>query len=179
MQQPDTQHSLTSLPDLPPHLQHHIFASAAAPLTTCKATAAIAQDASLTTQWLLVKGEQPLLTALRHGLWDVCDKLLNTHQYTPGHYELCPALRRAAGSGRTEVVSSLLRWCCMWRHERCSFCNSVCEAMWYATSQGHVQVCSLLIQHPAITPQHARDAVCRAARYGQLEMLRLPHNQPP
>jgi hypothetical protein len=59
MQQCDTERSAITINHLPFRLQHLIFASAAAPLTTCKASAAIISDAGLTAQWLLVKHEQP------------------------------------------------------------------------------------------------------------------------
>jgi ankyrin repeat protein len=173
MQPSDTEHSGTTIGNLPPHLQHLIFASAAAPLTTCKASAAITSDASLTAQWLLVKDEQPLLTAVEHGLLGVCDQLLGTHHYTPGCYEVCDALERAAGYGSTSVVSSLLQWCCEEHHQACATCESLGDALVNATNQGHVPVVSLLAQHPAITAQDARDAVCSAGRRGQLEVLQL------
>jgi ankyrin repeat protein len=164
--------SFTSLPDLPPHLQHLIFASAAAPLTTCKASAAVAQDTSLAAQWLLVKHKQPLWRGVKHQLWDACERMLGTHQYTPGKQELCDALKLAALYGGARVVSSLLQWCCKEHHQACDTCRRSLEyALFKAMSKGHVPVVRLLAQHPAITAQQARDAVCAAAMHGQLEVL--------
>jgi hypothetical protein len=171
MQQSNTEHSCTSFPDLPPHLQHHIFAIAAAPLTTCKASAAITSDASLAAQWLLVKQTQPLQHGIKHRLWSVCDRLLVTHQYRPNQTELCNALRRAAVYERAGIVGSLLQWCCKEHHQQCETCESLEYALLTATRQGYVPTVSLLAQHPAITAQHARDAVCSAAEHGQLQVM--------
>jgi hypothetical protein len=164
MQQCDTKYSSITINHLPPHLQHLIFASAAAPLTTCKASAATASDASLTAQWLLVKHQQPLLRAIKHELWDVCDKLLGTHQYTPATEELCYSLEEAAQKGSAKVVGSLLQWFCKEHHQHCDTCNSLEYALLNAARKVHVPVISLLAQHPAITAQRVRDTVSLFSR---------------
>jgi ankyrin repeat protein len=171
MQQCGTECSSITINHLPFHLQHLIFASAAAPLTTCKASAAITSDAGLTAQWLQAKSNQPLLKAVKHQLWDVCDKLLGTHKYTPGTEELCNALERVALYGCTHIVSSLLQWCCKEHHQQCDVCDSLRCALFNATRKGHVPLVSLLAQHPAIEAQGARCAVCLAAMHGHLEVL--------
>jgi hypothetical protein len=158
---------------MPSHLQHLIFASAAAPLTTCKASSAIASDASLVETWLLVKHKQPLLTAIKHELWDACDRLLGSHHYTPGNEELHVALNKAALAGSVKVVSSILQWCCNEHHQHPNICMLLDDALLCATMKGHVPVVSLLIKHPAITAQHYRHAVIHAACYGQLQVLQL------
>jgi hypothetical protein len=167
--QPDTE--TTTLNHLPPHLQHHIFASAAAPLTICKASAAITSDVSLVAIWLLNKHDQPLWIAAKHQLWDVCSRLLGTHQYRPNPRELCNAVNRVACKGNATVVSSLLQLCCKEHHQLCDMCQSLQYALIDATVGQHTQVVSLLAQHPAITTQGAREAVCVAAGSGYLEVL--------
>jgi hypothetical protein len=174
MQQCETESSLTTINQPPPHLQHLIFASAAAPLTTCKASAAISSDASLAAQWLLVKDDEPLLTAVENKLWKVCDILLGTHQYTPDYGELGEALIKAAKCGATDVVSHLLQWCCKRHHYiPCDTCMSVYAALYAGVTEEHMPIVSLLAQHPSITAQYARDAVCAAAKFGSLEALEL------
>jgi hypothetical protein len=118
LMQPNTSDSTstTSLQDLPPHLQHLIFASAAAPLTTCKASAAIAQDASLTAMWLVLEKQHPLHTAAQHQLWDVCLYLLYSNpwrQYRAGTRELQLTLYLSAEAGATAVVAALLGSCAL------------------------------------------------------------------
>jgi hypothetical protein len=166
--------STTAFQGLPPHLQHLIYASAAAPLTTCKASAAIAQDASLTAAWLLAKKQQPLQTAVKHQLWDVCNHLLSTHQYRPETRELRCCLIDSAQQGATAVVAALLQWCCRERHKssQCT-CTALYTALMRAAANGHVAVCHLLLQHPCITGQDVRWAVTEAAAAGHLDVLHL------
>jgi hypothetical protein len=111
--------STTAFQDLPPHLQHLIYASAAAPLTTCKVSAAVAQDASLTAAWLLTKHQHPLQRAAQHRLWDVCGHLLSTLHCRPGGEELQETMVQSAGKGATAVVAALLQWCCKEHQEGC------------------------------------------------------------
>jgi hypothetical protein len=162
--------SATVYHDLPQHLQHLIFASAAAPLDTCKASAAIAQDASLVATWLLAQNQQPLLTAVGHNMWDVCGHLFSTHQYVPDTEELQDALVQSARSGATAVVATLLQWCCK---EHSDVCRAVKDALEGAASNGHVAACDLLAQHPCITIQAVRSAVCKAAGKGRLDVLQM------
>jgi hypothetical protein len=173
----EAEHSLTSLPDLPPHLQHHIFASPAAPLTTCKASAGTTSDASLAATWLLSKYKEPLLQASKHQLWDVCTELLTTYSHVPTAVELQQVLPNSAQHGQTSLVSRLLQWCCQ---EHCNFtgiscykCISMISALDKAVQQGHTGVCSLILQHPSSTPAQAHVAMCIAAQRGQLEVLQV------
>jgi hypothetical protein len=101
----------STLADVPLHLQHKLFASAAAPLTTCKASSAIAQDRSLTATWLLARGQCPLLRAVNHRLWDVCEHLLGPCHCVPGQQELQEALLVCAAEGKASIVEQLLQHC--------------------------------------------------------------------
>jgi hypothetical protein len=59
-------------------LQAYIFALAGAPLTTCKASAAILRDAYMTATWLLsCKKPLPLWLACRCQQWGPALQLLN------------------------------------------------------------------------------------------------------
>jgi ankyrin repeat protein len=174
-QESSTEHSAITINHLPPHLQHLIFASAAAPLTTCKASAALPQDPSLVATWLLVKHKEPLLTAVQHRLWDACQQLLGTHCYKPCSCELASALESSAGQGGTAVVQRLLEWCCHEPHDHlcCDVCSAVWTAFHNACDSGHQAVVELMIRHPAITAQDVRSAVRHAAQGGQVDMLEL------
>jgi hypothetical protein len=160
----------TSFQDLPPHLQHLIFASAAAPLTTCKASAAVAQEASLVATWLLARNQQPLKRAAKHQLWDVCGHLFSTYHYIPSYGEFRGVLKCSASKGATAVVATLLQWCCKEHHEHCDMCAALQIAL---QVDGHVAVCNLLAQHPTITAQTVRTAVVTAAGRGQAKSLQL------
>jgi hypothetical protein len=173
--QPNTSDSTstTSLQDLPLPLQHLIFASAAAPLTTCKASAAIAQDASLIATWLLAKNQYPLQTAVDHQLWDACIHLCSTCQYIPDARELNCCLFTCAREGATAVVATLLQWCCQEHHEGCGACAALHAALKTSASHGHVATCKLLLHHPCNSAQDVRWAVVEAALVEQLDVLQL------
>jgi hypothetical protein len=163
----------TSIKDLPQELQHLIFASAAAPLTTCKASAAITSDASLVATGLLVKHEQPLAQAAKHQLWEVCDQLLSSYQYTPDMEELKSTLVMSAQQGRTALIGSLLQWCCRVHHENCGVCLAIASALSAAAEHGHFPTVSFIMQHPSIDAQAVRCAVCEAAACQHLAVLDL------
>jgi hypothetical protein len=165
--------------DLPLHLQHLVFVSAAASLTTCKVSAGIAEDDGLIAQWLLAKIPRnscipacPLLTASKHELWDVCERMINTYQYIPTLEELQAALPLAARGGRFSLIVCLLKWCCHEHHGRCT-CQALSLALTYAAAKGDVPICRLLTQHHAVGPQQARTAVCEAAKAGQIQALQF------
>jgi hypothetical protein len=163
----------TALQDLPPHLQHLIFASAAAPLTICKASAAVAQEASLIATWLLAKNQHPLQTAVQIQLWDVCSNLFSMHQYIPDAKELRCCLIDSARKGATAVVATLLQWCWKQQHPVYDMRQDLLEALCLAASNGHVATCQLLLQQPCITAQGVRWAVRDAAAAGQLDVMQL------
>jgi ankyrin repeat protein len=174
LQESSTVCSCTTFNHLPPDVQHLIFASAAAPLTTCKASAAIAQDPSLVATWLLVKHKYPLVQAAKHQLWGACEQLLGTHQYKPGSEELQFALSITARRGSTTVAGKLLQLCCIEPYvEGCAACFTVATALLDAASWGNAPVASLILQHPSITAQHVRSAVCTAAGQGHSQVLEL------
>ncbi len=66
----------TDFLNLPLELQASIFAQAAAPLTTCRASASAAGSPSLTATWLAASSPCPLARAARLGLLEVCRELL-------------------------------------------------------------------------------------------------------
>jgi hypothetical protein len=102
-----------SFSSLPTHVQAQIFATAGACLTTCKASAALAQDARLIASWLLQKHpSQPLTRAARHQMWDVCTQLLDTFTYQPAEDDLCTALLYSGWHGGDALTSRLLQWSC-------------------------------------------------------------------
>jgi hypothetical protein len=61
---------------LPLELQASIFALAAAPLTTCRASASVAGSPTLIATWLAASSPCPLARAARFGLLEVCRELL-------------------------------------------------------------------------------------------------------
>jgi hypothetical protein len=99
----------TTWRDIPADLQSLVFALSATPLTTCKASAAVACSPHLTATWLLSsKQELPLLTAARHQLWDACIVMLDSKPQRRA-YELHYTLALAADKGATKVVEVLLQ----------------------------------------------------------------------
>jgi hypothetical protein len=159
---------------LPPHLQTYIFVLSAAPLTTCKATAAIAKDVSLTAQWLVHKHQQPLTAAIQGRLWGVCEELLARLQYKPDPVELNDGLLKAAKAGQTGFLGLLLQQCCKEPHrQQCGTCAAMRHALFVAATGGHLPACSLLVKHPANTAQDVQCVVACVAREGQVEVLRM------
>ncbi len=61
---------------LPLELQANIFAQAAAPLNTCRASASAAGSPALTATWLAACSPSPFARAARFGLLEVCRELL-------------------------------------------------------------------------------------------------------
>jgi hypothetical protein len=61
---------------LPLELQASVFALAAAPLNTCRASASVAGSPTLTATWLVASSPCPLARAARFGLLEVCRELL-------------------------------------------------------------------------------------------------------
>jgi hypothetical protein len=172
-----TDHS-ASFSSLPTHVQSLVFAAAGASLTTCKASAALAQDACLIAEWLLQRHpSQPLEWAAKHQMWDVCHQLLTSLEYQPKGQELCIGLGYSGKYGEAALMSRLLQWSCQGqhnaRHDTCMVCASVRGQLVLAAGAGHVDVASVLLDHPSCTAQIVRDAVCEAACRGQLEVLQL------
>jgi hypothetical protein len=159
---------------LPLHLQSAIFAAAAAPLNTCKASAAAGQDASLVAMWLLGKCAFPFLRAAKYQLWDVCTQLLDTYEYTFCKTEHFYALQEVARQGQTGLTSSLLQWSCAPPCEECCLtCTAVRRALPAAAANGHVSVCRALVHHPAVTAEQLRNALYTAAHKGQVEVMQF------
>jgi hypothetical protein len=98
---------------------------------------------------------------------------LDTFNYQPKEQELCVGLDCSAVHGAAGLVSILLQWSCKEQHRRCRVCDAVREALSSAAKGGHVGVVSLLLNHPSCTAQAVRDAVCKAVRNKQLEVLRM------
>ncbi len=61
---------------LPLELQASIFALAAAPFSTCRASTSVAGSPALTATWLAASSLRPLARAARFGLLEVCRELL-------------------------------------------------------------------------------------------------------
>jgi hypothetical protein len=102
-----------SFDSLPIHIQTLFFTAAGAPLTTCKASAALAKDARLTAEWLLQQHlPEPLGRAARHQLWDVCHQLLGTFGHQPTEQDLCSGLMHSGMYGKAALMSKLLQWAC-------------------------------------------------------------------
>jgi hypothetical protein len=165
----------TTLCDLPISLQQQVFAFAAAPLDTCKVSASIAQDASLTAAWLVSsRVPSPFRTAAKHQLWDVCEQLLTTQNQNPDRHELATALEGAAGAGRTSLFSSLLQRFCahpkVHADKKFIVLNSALDS---AARYGHASVCTLLLEHPSITAEWVQFALGAAAENGHLEVMQL------
>jgi hypothetical protein len=160
--------------DLPGHVQTALFVLAGAPLTVCKASAAIAQDLHLTTKWFLHKHTTPLCQAAKCGRWDVCDHLLGSFHYKPPQQDLQDALETSAQQGDATLVSGLLRWCCQGGCQeastRCSVCSSICNAGGY---YGHLSACTLALQDFKLTAEEVRQSACDAASRGHLEVLEV------
>jgi hypothetical protein len=169
------QGNMTTFQDLPLHLQRHILASAAVPLTVCKASASIVLDAKLSALWMLSKHQYPLQKAIQHRMWDVCDQLLGCHQYVPQLTELQWSLPRCAAAGRASLVMHLLKWCCEGEcTEDCGTCGYVKEALVFAAYHGHMAVCSILLeQRPGMPAAGVREAICTAALSGHNDVLDL------
>jgi ankyrin repeat protein len=170
--------SCTTLSDLPINLQQQIFASAAAPLDTCKVNASIAQDASLTAAWLvgsrLTRLTSPFRTAAKHQLWDVCEQLLTNHHQNPDSYELAKALDKVACAGRTSLFSILLQRLRVHHKDRPrKMSELMTSALHSAASYGHASICSVLLQHPDISAGGVRRALGAAAENGHLEVMQL------
>jgi hypothetical protein len=85
-----------------------ILAFGGAPLTTCKAAAAIPRaQASVLCKWLMVAKQKPLLAAVRGNLWDICCQLL-AEGHKPAREDMRFALVKAAAVGHERAVASLL-----------------------------------------------------------------------
>jgi hypothetical protein len=158
----------TTFQSLPLHLQHLVLAAAAAPLTTCKASAANAGDSSLTCTWLLEKeGTQfaSFQEAADYSLWDVCVQLVRHEQ--PGMYGLTRMLALSAECGRADVMAALLEWCCKQRcQQHCVTCDALGDALRSAAICNRLSVMELLVRHPSVTSQHVRWAVVYAILHG-------------
>jgi ankyrin repeat protein len=168
----------TTFSSLPTHVQTEIFASAGACLTTCKASAALAQDARLTAEWLLQQHlPDPLGWAARHQLWEVCNQLLDTFGYQPMEQDLCTGLIHSGQYGKAALVRSLLQRSCQEQHPVCDVCCSVRHALISAAGGCHVDVVSLLVSHPSRTAQAVRyavgEAVLNTVDTRRLEVLRI------
>jgi hypothetical protein len=157
---------------LPFHLQHIIFALAAAPLNTCGAAAEISQDDKLICQWLLAKDNQPLLTASKHKLWDVCEHIINTFQHEPDILEIRDSLPLVTMAGRSSLIGNLLKWC---YHSADNFHlpGQIRESLKIAAARGDVQSCKQLITHPCTNAEVTRLAACQAARFGNMHVLQF------
>jgi hypothetical protein len=140
--------SCTSISEFPTHLQHIIFASAAAPLTTCKASAGIPQDTSLTAQWLLAQNQQPLQRAAAHQLWDVCELLLATYKYRPGLHELKFSLLNIAAAGRMPLVHTCLQESASQYPQ--AYRTQFLGALARAASNQQLPLCSALVHYPCV-----------------------------
>jgi hypothetical protein len=162
--------SCASICDLPIHLQQHIFASAAAPLTTCKASAGITPEASLVAQWLLVQNQQPWQRAAAHQLWDVCELLLLS-DYKPDVPELEFALLKSAAAGRAPLVHSLLHH----GFSRFPRALSIClmKALELAAVNHHLSLCTSLVRHPCLDANCLDWAISGAASKGCIEEVQL------
>jgi hypothetical protein len=159
--------SCTSFQDLPTHIQGQLFASAGAPINTCKASADIAQDVTLAATWLLAKHHTPLLQAAKHRLWDVCVQLLTTFDYQPCKDELQPS----APDGSIMKLREQLcehRW-----SAACRTCPPPCNVLTLAVRVGCLSVCQLLVNHPSITALSIQGAICEAALIGEYRVLQL------
>jgi hypothetical protein len=121
----------------------------------------------------VVNTQHPLQKAAKHQLWDVCCHLFTTHRYTPGTEELLGVLKCSAENGATAVVATLLQWGCKERHKDCDVCAVLQVALELVAGNGHAAVCDLLAQHPCITAQSVRLAVCKAAAGGHLDVLQM------
>jgi hypothetical protein len=160
---------------LPLHLQHLIFASAAAPLTTCKDCAAISQDDSLVARWLLVKQQQPLLRAAKHQLWDICAQLLGSYKYTPDVEEIHRALQWIAAEGQATLVRALLPF--SWEHsvETCCSIGLDCvrKALLMSVRGRHASAATVLVATRHVTDYGVRWVMEQAAKLGHLDMMEL------
>jgi hypothetical protein len=171
MSQPHATTSCPSICDLPTHLVHPIFASAAAPLTTCKASAAIASDASLTAQWLLAQNQQPLQRAAAGQLWDVCELLLGIHNYRPGLQELELSLLKFAAAGRETLVHTLLQQSASQypeAHRTMTF-----NALGHAVSNHHLPLTTALVSYPCMDATRLSWAANDAAAAGSVEEVHV------
>jgi hypothetical protein len=82
----------------------------AAPFTTCKNSAAVRRDAALLADWMSSNPnfDSALVTAASIQLWDVCNVLVDMHQYGQSKYELSFALNSAVEAGQLGLAHKLL-----------------------------------------------------------------------
>jgi hypothetical protein len=102
-----------SFSNMPVHLQSLILAHAAAPLTTCQASAAIVKDQALLDTWVLQAAaagtlKTPLQTAAEQGWWHLCSQLLPNMVFSRSDCQHSIALYHAAKAGQVELVQQLL-----------------------------------------------------------------------
>jgi hypothetical protein len=171
MSQPHIVTSCESISELPIHLQNLIYTSAAAPLTTCKAIAAIAQDVDLTAQWLLAKYEQPLQRAAAGQLWDVCELLLGMHNYKPDVQELESSLLDLAAAGRESMVHTLLQQSAS--HYPQSYRILTYRALARTVSNHHLSLTTALVKYPCMDAIRLGWAAKVAAAAGSLEEVHV------
>jgi hypothetical protein len=186
--QANTQSSSITFSDLPLHLQTEIFAISGAPLTTCRGSAAVATDASLTAQWLLSlcskplpsnwtqhaeRMHWPLLRGALYQLWDACRCLLDLHRYTPSQLESDKVLHHGVHAGRVDLVQMMVQQHGGWGESTQSCRPSLPGALQTAASKGHLGLCTFLLQQPGLSSQDVRTAVCSAAASRHLQVLDL------
>jgi hypothetical protein len=100
---------------LPTHLLSLILAHAAAPLDTCKASAAILETADHLAAWMTAavaeeRLQKPVQLAAELKQWKVCSILLQTAEIDDGddNYDISTALWHAAEAGQLKLVEQLL-----------------------------------------------------------------------
>jgi hypothetical protein len=98
----------TAFSDLPVYLQSLVLALSGAPLHTCRAGAAIAEEPHLTALWLVARVGLPLWVAARRALWGACHHLLSIKHYSPSIQEVRAALVVLASNGQAQLVRHLL-----------------------------------------------------------------------
>jgi hypothetical protein len=138
----------TTFSHLPLHLQSQLCALAGAPLSTCKAAAHLAGDPQLVAQWLRLARRWPLLTAAKHGLWDICQLLLKCE----GPINDCVAaavIRLAAKARQVQLVTDLMPSVLSGAPNSAN--RSIClgalsEAVHSAMENGDVHMCSRILQ---------------------------------
>jgi hypothetical protein len=105
---------LDILANLPTGLHPLILAHAAAPLDTCKASAAILQDPGHLAAWMTAaaaegKLQKPVQVAAELGQWKVCSILLqNVEGHVYPNFDLSLALYDATEAGQVQLVQQLL-----------------------------------------------------------------------
>jgi hypothetical protein len=160
--------SNTSLQCLPLHIQAHLFASAGAPLTTCKASAAIAKDDLLVAQWLRARHQYPLHQAADHQLWAACEQLL------PCCWACALASQivyLAAKAGQLRLVKLIISY--LECHAPDEVDRSVQHALLAAAEHNHPALCSYLMDCGDADEGMVREAVCRAADAGHIDIISL------